>query len=535
MKAKHQLSKFICEDCRKAMAPAIALYTLKELFGGLLTIYTANILGKFADMVFVGEIFFGMQYFWQLLLCVCCMVAVLPLIETLAEVFIFSESLDYCLMVFGRYLDKSYPSVCRMERGEAQYRLEDDVIEFYLSYTNLHVKLFVIPFIFGYLIYHAGKISVLFTAVVFAVSLVKLFVPMIVRKRRAVYAQEDSNYRMQVRSKETEMTAMPYMINMLGIKNAWFEKMNQLFRKYYAKTGRKSIRCEVITGNISNFLNTFCILLILWIGAVMTAKGFIYPGAVAAMAGYFSVFYTVDEYMTFCIQNIPVFKNLLKRMEVIYEGKEEISSIEAGKVEEIVSTNLSFSYDSNSIDKVFEGIDFHIQKNSKTVICGANGSGKSTLLKLLCGLQSDYDGSIWLNGKELNQINIESWRRQVAYAAQEPFLFKGSVKDNIRLGNLEADEYKAEQVMEELGISYLADREVSAKHNELSGGERQKVSIARAMMKDAPFLILDEPGNYLDEETRGWLNDFIRKVPRTVIFISHDDMLMQEADYRIEM
>lgn len=534
MRFQNDLARLICRDCRKAMAPAIVFYSLQEIAGGLLAVYTANVLGRFADAVLMGEVSFGVHYFWKLLLCVGSMVILLPLIQTLGEVLIFSASLNYSCRVFGRYLDKSYAAACCMGEGEAQYRLEDDIIEFYLSYTNLHVKLFVIPFILGYLIYHAGKISVLYTLVVFAVSLFKLFVPMAVRKQKAVYDKESRNYRMQVRGKEMEMTAAPHMITVLGIKKAWMEKMNQLYQSFFRTVEKKSIRCNVVTENVSAFLNTFCILLILCFGAIMTADGILNPGAVAAMAGYFSVFYTVDENAAFCIQNVPIFRNLLERMEVIYTGREETSGSEAGKVMEITAENLSFIYETNPEHPVFEGLGFHVRRNTKTVICGVNGSGKSTLLKLLCGLLKNYDGHIRLNGKELNQINIESWRRQIAYAAQDPFLFHGSVRENIHLGNPEAQEEKVEQIMEEMGISYLADREVSAKHNDLSGGEKQKVSIARAMLKDTPFLILDEPGNHLDEDTRKWLAGFIRKVPKTVLFISHDDGLIREADYRID-
>jgi len=232
--------------------------------------------------------------------------------------------------------------------------------------------------------------------------------------------------------------------------------------------------------NISSFMDTFSVLVILLIGALMVANNDIGAGSVAAMVGYFGVFYSLLADFGFIIKKIPILKNLSNRMEVLYSDTEDLSGIEIKNYSDLSANDLCFDYD--GID-VFSNLNFNIKENDKTLICGANGSGKSTLIKIICGLLKGYKGSLKINGREFRDISIKSWRCQFAYAAQDPYLFAGTVKENIHLGNLAASDSEVCKVMHKVGISYLADKEISMDNNDLSEGEKQKISIARALLK----------------------------------------------------
>lgn len=121
-----------------------------------------------------------------------------------------------------------------------------------------------------------------------------------------------------------------------------------------------------------------------------------------------------------------------------------------------------------------------------------------------------------MNGIELSSLNIIEWRKKVAFALQNPYLFSGTVLDNLTIGNLATKE-KAVQMLTELNSDYLIERDVSV----LSGGERQKISIAMALLKDTDLLLLDEPDNNLDEAGLMWLKDILKNTDKTVLFISH--------------
>ena len=102
----------------------------------------------------------------------------------------------------------------------------------------------------------------------------------------------------------------------------------------------------------------------------------------------------------------------------------------------------------------------------------------------------------------------------------------------VKLGQ-EVSEKKVDQVLERVGIVHLADRRVGGEKSELSGGECQKIAIARALLRNAEVLILDEPTNHLDEAAKQWLMDFVRNFDQTMIYVSHEESMIQLADRKI--
>ena len=114
-------------------------------------------------------------------------------------------------------------------------------------------------------------------------------------------------------------------------------------------------------------------------------------------------------------------------------------------------------------------------------------------------------------------------------------MFSGTIRENIRLGNLNATDAELDKVIKDVGLEYLAERQFLSEDNKLSGGEKQKISIARALLKNTPILIMDEPSNNLDTDTIGWLNSFILNSSKTVIFVSHDDSVLKCADFSVKL
>jgi ABC-type multidrug transport system fused ATPase/permease subunit len=286
----------------------------------------------------------------------------------------------------------------------------------------------------------------------------------------------------------------------------------------------------VFSDAVLKFLDTFCTLLILFIGAVFTSRGMVTPGTVAAMVGYFSVINNMISKCDYILRKIPILDATAERMKVLYDGEEDKNGIHIDSISLIEAKDLMLSIGDK---KVFQNRAFSIHTGEKTMICGDNGSGKSTFLKLLCGLYQNYKGGLKVDERKFFEIQIDSLRRQFACAQQDPYLFEGTVRENIHLGNLRASDKEVEDVMERLGILALADRQITLGQKELSGGEKQKISIARAVLKNAAILLLDEPDNNLDSQTLEWLKTFIRQSDRTIIYVSHDETLSKVADRTI--
>ncbi len=191
---------------------------------------------------------------------------------------------------------------------------------------------------------------------------------------------------------------------------------------------------------------------------------------------------------------------------------------------------LRFSYGSNP---VLEIDAFKLEQGSITAITGANGSGKTTLLNLLALLQLPDSGTLYYRDQPVTVENRRTLGRQLAYVQQKPYLLNLSVRENIELGlrfrkvAVAMRQEKTSRVMQALGIGHLADRAART----LSGGEVQKVAIARALVTDPEVLILDEPFTHLDRTAVVFFETLIEHLRgeggKTIIFTSHDLLAAQ--------
>lgn len=207
-----------------------------------------------------------------------------------------------------------------------------------------------------------------------------------------------------------------------------------------------------------------------------------------------------------------------------------------GESYHIQFSDVHFSYEE---EKVLHGISFEVKEHSMTALVGESGSGKSTLAKLLIHYYDLDSGSIEIGGQNLQSMRLEALNDQIAYVAQEQFLFNTTLYDNIRIGNLEATEEevfaaaKKAQCMDFLecledGIYTMA----GDSGKQLSGGERQRISLARALLKDAPIIVFDEATAFVDPDNEEKMNLAISEIikEKTVIVIAHRLRSIMNAD-----
>ncbi|WP_206916611.1 thiol reductant ABC exporter subunit CydC [Alicyclobacillus suci] len=199
---------------------------------------------------------------------------------------------------------------------------------------------------------------------------------------------------------------------------------------------------------------------------------------------------------------------------------------------------LSFHY-AESESPTLDDVSFEVGHNQKIAIVGQSGSGKTTLLNILTGLVQYSEGSIRLNGVELASLNTATLRRTFAVVSQQTHLFRGRVRDNIALGCPDAPLARIVEVaklsrihdtIEAMPEGY--DTVLSERGNQLSGGERQRLALARALLTDAPFLVLDEPTSHLDLENEQafYRGLFASALGRTIILVTHRFAVMEQMD-----
>ncbi len=185
-------------------------------------------------------------------------------------------------------------------------------------------------------------------------------------------------------------------------------------------------------------------------------------------------------------------------------------------------------------DPILRSIDLVIPANGVTMLAGPSGAGKSTLLRLLNRLDDPVAGEIRWRGTALTDWAPTELRRQVAMVFQRPPLFSGSVFDNLRVAKADLDVERADHVLEHVGLDpELLDHEAES----LSGGEAQRMCVARALLTEPAVLLADEPTAALDRAARATVEDLGRMLADSgvaVIWVSHDtDQLRRLADHVI--
>ncbi len=200
--------------------------------------------------------------------------------------------------------------------------------------------------------------------------------------------------------------------------------------------------------------------------------------------------------------------------------------------------NVHFSYSADG-PEVLHGIDLTLPQGSFTALVGPSGSGKSTIAKLAAGFWDVKTGSITLGGRDLKDIPLAQLYEQTAFVSQDNYLFDDTVRENIRMGRLNATDAEVEAAAHAAGCdSFIGELEhgydtmVGGGGAHLSGGEKQRISIARAMLKDAPIVILDEATANVDPENEDRLQKAIEALTRdkTIIMIAHRLKTVRHAD-----
>ena len=192
-----------------------------------------------------------------------------------------------------------------------------------------------------------------------------------------------------------------------------------------------------------------------------------------------------------------------------------------------------------SSKEILHGISMNLPQGSYTALVGPSGSGKSTIARLIASLWDIDSGSIEIGGIDIKNLSLQEYNQRVAYVSQDNFLFDMSIRDNIRLGRLDASDKEVEEVAKASGcydfimsLENDFDTVVGSSGTHLSGGERQRIAIARAMMKDAPIVILDEATAYTDPENEALIQKSVAKLVKgkTLIVIAHRLSTIKDAD-----
>ena len=331
-----------------------------------------------------------------------------------------------------------------------------------------------------------------------------------------------------------------------------FEKVNNAITKNHLLTSRTM----GIMSPIMTFVMNGLMLAIYWIGAILVNNISLSGNPELAITERIATVGNMAAFTQYAMQVVMSFMMLimifiilprtiisgnrisevLKTNSYIVNGNFKDKTENSGEIE---FKNVSFSYpDSDGNEKALTDINFSVKKGETLAIIGATGSAKTTLINLIPRFYDVTDGEVLVDGVNVKEYDEKILRDKVSVASQKAVLFKGSIKENIAFGSNEIDENKINKALEISNSNFVLDlekgidSEVSQGGTNFSGGQKQRLSIARAIYKDAEIIIFDDTFSALDYKTDMLVRKSIKEnlSDKTIIIVAQRIGTIKDAD-----
>ena len=311
------------------------------------------------------------------------------------------------------------------------------------------------------------------------------------------------------------------------------------------ETVRESIRVarlEAAATRSSEIITALGTAAAVLFGAFQVLQGRMLPGELVLVVGYLTNMYKPIRQLAKLSTDVSKAMAAAERVSEILEIEPEIldrpDAIPATDLKgEIVFRDVSFDYGDGK--DVLRNISFSVSPGQRLALVGVSGAGKSTIVSLILRLYEPQQGAILIDGRDIRQYRRASLRRHIGLVLQQSILFGATIRENIAYGKPRATSQEieaaaraanADEFIRELEHGY--DTVIGERGATLSGGQRQRIAIARALIRDAPILILDEPMTGLDGESEGKVREALDRLTagKTSVIVTHDLQSVADAD-----
>lgn len=472
----------------------------------------------------------------------------------LVVIFIFISSISYQL-IFAKMSTRlsykiQYDLVDSMQNFEMKYFDEayaGDLVSRFTTDTITIRRLYQTTFssVFKILISLFTILLILFTINIYLFLIVIAYLPIIYLSTK-YYGKKSERYMSNIRTYEgilssiynETITSLP-VVQIYSNENnmvSTFKNESDIVRKNYLK---KSVIDSVFTFNIAKFIRGFSSVLVLIIFSYLKLNKYLvnvgmlylileYNGKILNL--FTDFLFQVGLYKSSFVACDRILNVLSTKKE---ENGEKIVSLKGS----IKFKNVYFEYKENV--PVLKNLSFSLDEGKSMAFIGATGSGKSTIMNLILGFYENQKGKILLDDFDIKELNKHNFRSQIAVVLQEPYIFNGSIYDNITLGDLKYSEKEVYEALIKVGGKFLIDKrnkgiytELLNNGSELSLGEKQIICFARAIIRNPKILILDEATSNIDTETEKIINFGVEVLmkERSTIIIAHRLSTIKNCD-----
>lgn len=502
----------IRRDGLKCYFTPVLVRIFSDFSGLALPTVTAMLIGGMTDSLLALDMTAISAQLIPFCLAMVLSVLLVPLLGLWENILLTKRGFSYDTFLMGRFMEKPLADIQRIDSGTVTQRLMEDSISFSFQLLWIYSRPVILLGYVGVLAclvvfggYHWG-----YCLILVLLSGSKLLRTSLRSRQKAVLKRKTSEYAESRRSLQQELGDAKDFVRSFSLENFTLNRFQERFSLYESTTGTEKSRFDAWEA-VLDFLCSYGVeLLAVLLGAAFAAVGRLTFGAV--LGGYL-LLPAISQAWEFGAELVSALREepeTLARLAVFY-GEQEPNV--GGPVSEIVGHRVSFRYPGSDKD-ILCNVDFSVSSIENQTFSGENGSGKSTLLSLIAGLYPPDTGAI--TDKIGNPLSLASQRRSVSLLEQEGAIFSGTAAENL----FSEDLYRAEKLLTQLGFEKSMDHRVEPEGKNLSPGERKKLLIARALLKDAPILALDEPLNHLDSIGEQALCDLLRD-RKGILLVSH--------------
>lgn len=420
--------------------------------------------------------------------------------------------------------------------GDIISRLNNDikkVTNLLYQIASIITKPIIFICAFTYMCFISPKLSIISIVLI----PITFLIVTVLKKPLQKYSKEEMEIKSEINFSYKELTDGFFIMKTFNIMDNLLHNFNQLLDTLYLRQ-QKILKRKVIINPFFYIARVIPVILIPIYGGILVINKEISLGQLLAFTSLISyVTLPIEAIFNFIIE-VDEVKPAINRLDELYLLESEIydTTINKNKENQIQTTNqpiitithLSYSYDHQNT--ILENINLSLRQNELLAIVGESGCGKSTLINILCGFLPYDQGSVEIAGNILKETSTINIRKLISYIPQNSKLYPTTIYENIHYGNMNATKEDIIKASKKAGahdfimsLENKYETEIVEGGRNLSGGQLQRIAIARALLKPAPILILDEPTASLDLESEQIIYDTINEIAqdKTIILITH--------------